>query len=258
MRTRHILDKDLSCVRRRAWAALRRRCGRRLCSTGGRGRRRRRLAGLRDAARVGRGRAPLARASRREVRPRLGARRWRWRALLLGLCRLRHALRSGRRGRLLRGGLCRRRLRLGLRLGLRGLRLRGLRLGLRSRLLRLFVRGLGRWLRRSLISPLVLQVAENIVQHVVSVGLLGKEEGLRKLAPRSVPGRHLAQDLDHDAASCGRLRVDVRHTDLGVIKAKGLYARVDFLRKLHPRTCWPNDGATSSSSVPWTIVLFLV
>ena len=55
------------------------------------------------------------------------------------------------------------------------------------------------------INRLFLQEAENVVEDKVAVGLLSKEESLRKLTPRFATVRHLTDDLDDDATVRRRL-----------------------------------------------------
>ena len=69
-------------------------------------------------------------------------------------------------------------------------------------------------LRISLVG-LVLDVAENVIEDKVSVGLAGKDEGLNEFTMWLRVVGKLADDLD-DNVGVGGLRVDISDTDLGV------------------------------------------
>ena len=76
---------------------------------------------------------------------------------------------------------------------------------------------------------LLLEEAEDVVEDVVAVGLLGEEEGLHELAPGLAAVGHLADDLDDDAAVGGGLGVDGVDEDLAVFEADGGDLVVYFL-----------------------------
>lgn len=90
------------------------------------------------------------------------------------------------------------------------------------------------WLSLSLavldLSGVLLQETEDVVEHKVTVGLLRKEESLRKLAPRLATVGHLANDLDDDAVVRGRLGVDRADEDLAVLKLERGNFVVDILK----------------------------
>jgi hypothetical protein len=83
-----------------------------------------------------------------------------------------------------------------------------------------------------LIDRVLLQEAEDVVENVVATRLLGKEERLHELAPRLALVRHLADDLNHNAAICRCLSVDAVNEDFAVLEADGSDLVVNFLRKI--------------------------
>lgn len=125
----------------------------------------------------------------------------------------------------------------------------------RSRLLELLV-----------VLGLLSKVAEDVVQDKVTVGLLGKDEGLDKALVGLALVGDLANDLDDDVG-VGALGVDVGDADFGVLEVELLDALVDGLAGLlavrqvglfggegglHQRTFWPTQTLTFSSSTPET------
>jgi hypothetical protein len=75
------------------------------------------------------------------------------------------------------------------------------------------------------------EVAEDVVQHKVTVGLLCQDEGLRETLVGLTLVGDLANDLD-DNVGVGALGVDVGYADLGVLEVEALDALVDGLRLL--------------------------
>jgi hypothetical protein len=72
------------------------------------------------------------------------------------------------------------------------------------------------------------EVAEDVVEHKVAVGLLGEDEGLGETLVRLALVGDLADDLD-DNVGVGALGVDVGDADLGVFELVLLDALVDGL-----------------------------
>lgn len=64
----------------------------------------------------------------------------------------------------------------------------------------------------------ILEVAENVVQDVETLGLLGQEEGLNELLGRAASVGHLTEDLDHDSSVLRGLTVDVANQNLAVLE----------------------------------------
>lgn len=79
-----------------------------------------------------------------------------------------------------------------------------------------------------LILRLLSEVAEDVVEDEVAVGLLGEDESLREALVRLALVRDLTDDLDDDVG-VGTLRIDVRNADLGVMEVEILDAVVDSL-----------------------------
>lgn len=74
-----------------------------------------------------------------------------------------------------------------------------------------------------------LEVTENVVQDVKTLGLLGQEEGLDKLLGRTAPVGHLSEDLDHDSSVQRGLAVDVTDQDLAVLEIQSQNLGVNAL-----------------------------
>lgn len=75
----------------------------------------------------------------------------------------------------------------------------------------------------------VLEVTENVVQDVETLGLLGQEEGLDELLGRAAPVGHLSEDLDHDSSVQRGLAVDVADQDLAVLEIQSKNLGVNAL-----------------------------
>jgi len=58
------------------------------------------------------------------------------------------------------------------------------------------------------LNSLFLEEAENVIKDKVTIGLLGKEEGLHEFAPGRTFICHLANDLNDDTAIGTRLGID--------------------------------------------------
>ena len=66
----------------------------------------------------------------------------------------------------------------------------------------------------------VLEKAKDVVENIVTAGLLCQEEGLDKLLSDSSSIRHLAEDLDHETAVERGLAINVLDQDLTVLKTE--------------------------------------
>lgn len=69
------------------------------------------------------------------------------------------------------------------------------------------------------LDALLLQETENVVENIVSAGLLRKEERLHELAPRLTAVAHLPDYLDDDSSRSARLRVHAMDENLAVLIA---------------------------------------
>jgi hypothetical protein len=72
-------------------------------------------------------------------------------------------------------------------------------------------------------------VSEDVVKHIVAVGLLGKNESLNKLAGRLGVVRDFANDGNQDVVKRG-LRIDVQDADLAVLELQRVKLLVDSLK----------------------------
>jgi hypothetical protein len=79
-----------------------------------------------------------------------------------------------------------------------------------------------------LLLRLVGQVAEDIIEDKVAVGLLCENESLHKPLVRLALVGDLTNDLD-DNVGIGALRVDVGNADLGIVEVEVLDPFVDSL-----------------------------
>lgn len=75
------------------------------------------------------------------------------------------------------------------------------------------------------------EVSEDIVEDEVAIGLLSKNEGLRKALVRLALVGDLANDLDNDVG-IGALGIDIGNADFGVVEVKVLDAVVDSLPQM--------------------------
>jgi hypothetical protein len=93
-------------------------------------------------------------------------------------------------------------------------------------------------LRSLLILGLVGEIAEDVVQNKVTVGLLGKNKGLHEPLVRLALVGDLTDDLDDDVG-VGALRVDVGNADLGVVEVEVLDALINGLGHCQSHTRTP-------------------
>jgi hypothetical protein len=75
----------------------------------------------------------------------------------------------------------------------------------------------------------LLEVTADVVQDEVAIGLFGEEERLGELAPGSASVRHLADNLNDDAALRRALTVNIADVDLAVFEAERHDLVVNFL-----------------------------